>query len=178
LDRYCLQKPTDASGLHLFGLICERLGLYDLSMDLQSKAIGILDAQYNQNEDFETEKRFCMAHVSLGRIKLAMHDAVGALEAFEVALSLLAQNSEDKVIQLLRTQAQLGVGLASYKLDDLEKALATFEAASQETPEDLRDVRDHVVLLLSQTLWAIGSEEGREMAKSQLLTWYVQTYVL
>ena len=49
--------------------------------------------------------------------------------------------------------------------------LGAFEEALGEIPAELQDVRGHVVVLLSQTLWALGTDEGRETAKNQLLEW-------
>ena len=170
LDRYCNQKPLDASALHLYALICERLGLYDLSADLLLKAINILDAQYNQSEDAVTELQFCTSHVSLGRVRLGIADYEGALEAFDIASNLLTPQNDSQDIQVLYMQAQMGVGIASSKLADLTKALETFEGLLQEVSSDFPDVKAHTRLLLSQTLWAIGTTESQEMAKTQLLS--------
>jgi len=60
------------------------------------------------------------------------------------------------------------VGLANFKLGDLEAALSLFEAA-METAGDNAVVRGHVTVLLAQTMWAIGTEEFKESAKAQLL---------
>ncbi|KAG8900967.1 Superkiller protein 3, partial [Tulasnella sp. 403] len=95
LDRYCQQRPDDATALHLYGLICERLGLNDLAIELVEKAIVVLDAAYNEKEDPETERRYAVAHIALGRLRLASSGFNGASEAYHVALSLLPVGEDE-----------------------------------------------------------------------------------
>ena len=164
----------DASGLHLFALVCERLGQLDLALELLTQAIGILERAYEETEDQETERRYAIGHVNLGRVRLAISDHPGAIAAFEVVLGLTEgqeDQSADHALALIRTQARFGSGLASFKLGQLEDALASFESALEEVPREMPDVRGHVVILLAQTLWAIGGEEAQETAKDQLLAW-------
>jgi superkiller protein 3 len=74
---------------------------------------------------------------------------------------------------VLRSQCLFGSGLANFKLGALDEALESFEAALVTAGDDLH-MRGHVTVLLAQTLWAIGTEEGREAAKTQLLDWYAR----
>jgi hypothetical protein len=74
--------------------------------------------------------------------------------------------------KVLRSQCLFGYSLASFKLGALDEALESFEAALVTAGDDLY-MRGHVTVLLAQTLWAIGTEEGREAAKTQFLDWYV-----
>ena len=74
---------------------------------------------------------------------------------------------------MLRSQCLFGSDLASFKLGALDEALESFEAAVVAAGDDLH-MRGHVTVLLAQTLWAIGTEEGREAAKTQLLDWYAR----
>lgn len=176
LTRYCGQLSQDPTGLHLFALICERLGQIDLALELLAQAIAILERAYDESEDRTIEKRFAIANANLGRVRLGAGDYTGAKEAFDVVLGLTsAEEDESKSIDQgsseLRAQAYFGVGLANYKLGDLEDALASFESALEETPDVLRNVKGHVTILLAQTLWAIGSEEAQEAARDQLLEW-------
>ena len=61
----------------------------------------------------------------------------------------------------------MGSGLALFKLGDLGAALERFEAAMEEAVD--RTLKSQVTVLLSQTLWAIGTEELKDSSKNQLL---------
>ena len=166
----------DPTGLHLFAIICERLGQTDLAIELLTQAIGILEIAYDETEDEETERRFAIANVNLGRIRLGVANYRGAKEAFEVVLGLTTgadgeSGASNQSLSTLRAQARFGIGLADFKLEELEDALASFETALEEVPVGLKGVKSHITILLAQTLWAIGSEEAQEAAKDQLLTW-------
>lgn len=170
LDRYSKQRPDDASGLHLFGLVCERLGHIDLGVELVQRAIAILEGIYEETEDPVVERQFMIDNSSLARLKLSVHDYDGAIESFESALGLLPEEPASAEDIILRAQCQFGSGLAQFKLDNLEEALSLFEAA-QESAGDNSSVRGQVTVVLAQTMWAIGTDEFKESAKSQLLDW-------
>lgn len=164
----------DSTGLHLFALICERLGQLDSAIEVLSRAIGILEVAYDENEDEEIERRFAIANVNLGRMRLASGDYRGAIDAFGITVGLgegSQSQSGDNRAGFLRAQARLGTGLAHFHLDQLEDALTSFEGAIEDAPPDIPEVKGHVTILLAQTLWAIGSDEAREAAKTQLLEW-------
>lgn len=103
----------------------------------------------------------------MARLRLAVRDYEGALSSFQSALGLLPEEGEDKI---LKSQCLFGSGLANFKLGELDTAIENFEAALVAADDDLH-IRGHAIVLLAQTLWATGTEEGREAAKSQLLDW-------
>ncbi|KAJ7647495.1 superkiller protein 3 [Roridomyces roridus] len=164
LDRYCRGRPDDACGLHLFGLVCESLGHLEFAVDLVGRAIAILEAEYEESETATVERHFTIANSNMARLRLSLRDYEGAIESFESVIGLLEEGKEN----VMRAHAQFGMGLANFKLGDLEAALNLFEAAL-ETAGDDAVVRGHVTVLLAQTLWAIGLEESKESAKAQLL---------
>ncbi|OCH91806.1 TPR-like protein [Obba rivulosa] len=168
LGRFCKQRPQDASALHLFALVCERIGHVELALDCTGRAIALLEAAYEDTEDPVIERQFTIAHTSLARLRLSVGNYEGALESLEVAMGLLPEVPEDDETTVLLTQAQFGSGLAHFKLGSLEEALSHFEAAMSTSAAD-PVMHSHVVVMLAQTLWAIGTEEGRESAKNQLL---------
>ncbi|KAI0371043.1 TPR-like protein [Pilatotrama ljubarskyi] len=168
LDRFCKQRPQDASALHLFGLVCERIGHIGLGIDLVGRAITLLEAAYEETEDPVIERQFTIAHVNVARLRLSVADYEGALESYQVASGLLAEEAEGSEAKVLLAQCQFGSGLANFKLGQLAEALALFEAAMA-TAADHPVIRGHVVVLLAQTLWAIGTDEAKESAKTQLL---------
>ncbi|KAI0082004.1 TPR-like protein [Panus rudis PR-1116 ss-1] len=168
LDRYVKQHPQDANALHLFSLVCESIGQRELAVDLVQRAITILETAYEESEDPIIERQFTIAHTNLGRLRLSLQDYDGALEAFQVALGLLPEDDPEQTTRVLLSEVHFGSGLASFKLGRFEEALVSFETAL-ESSADHTVVRGHVTVLLAQTLWALGTEEGRESAKAQLL---------
>lgn len=170
LDRYLKQRPDDASALHLFALICERIGHVELAIERTDHAIGVLEAAYEETEDPNIERQFTIANTTAARLRLAVRDYEGALGSFQSALGLLPEEGEDRA---LKAQCLFGSGLASFKLGALDAAIENFEAALLAAGDDLH-MRGHVTVLLAQTLWATGAEEGREAAKAQLLDWYAR----
>ncbi|KAK7692825.1 hypothetical protein QCA50_004460 [Cerrena zonata] len=168
LDRYVKQHPQDANATHLFGLVCESIGHIELGANLIQRAIAILEAAYEESEDPIIERQFAIAHTNVGRLRLALENYDAALDAFQVTLGLLPEESDGETTSVLLAHSHFGSGLAHFKLGHLEEALVSFQTAS-EYAEPNDTLRGHVVVLLAQTLWALGSEEGRESAKSQLL---------
>ncbi|KAG5653623.1 hypothetical protein H0H81_011849 [Sphagnurus paluster] len=165
LERYCGRRPDDATGLHLFALVCESLGHLETAANLLERTIAILEAAYELSEDPVVERQFTIANTNIARVRLALRDFEGAVQGFESALGLLEDVPENKV---LRAQALFGSGLASFMHGDLEGALANFEAALECAAED-QALKGHVTVLLAQTMWAIQTDEFRESSKAQLL---------
>ncbi|KAJ7594704.1 TPR-like protein [Mycena floridula] len=167
LERYSKLRPNDACGLHLYGLVCEALGLLDRAVELITRSITILEAAYEECEDENIEKQFTIAHSNMARIQLALEAYPDAIQSFESALGLLPDNS-DPPNNVLRTHAQFGIGLATFKLGDLERALTLLQAAVESASGD-SIMAGQVTVLLAKTLWATGAEDLRETAKTQLL---------
>ncbi|PCH43840.1 hypothetical protein WOLCODRAFT_138620 [Wolfiporia cocos MD-104 SS10] len=168
LDRFCRERPQDASALHLLGLVCERVGHVELGVELITRAISLLEAAYEDTEDPLIERQFTIAHTNGARLRLSLQDYEGALESFQLVRGLLPEVPEDRTTRVLLAQAQFGAGLAHFKCGELAEALELFKLAMGTAAED-QVLRGHIIVLLSQTLWAIGTEEYRESAKSQLL---------
>lgn len=167
LDRLCRRQPHDAHALHLFGLVCERIGHTELAVARISETIALLEAAYEESEDQQIEGQFAIAHTNMGRLRLSMGDYEGAKESFATVTDLLA-DSQSKTTPLLVTQAYLGSGLAHYKLGAAEEAVESFELAISAAADDVH-LRGQAVVLLSQALWALNEEDGRETVKAQLL---------
>ena len=78
LDRYCKQRSQDAYSWHLLGLVCESIRQYDLGVEAIERAITILEAAYEESEDPTIERRYAIAHINVGRLKLSKGDSEGA----------------------------------------------------------------------------------------------------
>lgn len=174
LDRCCKQRPKDATALHLFGLVCERVGHVELGIEMISRAISVLEAAYEEAEDPVIERQFTTAHANIARLHMATEDYEGALQSYQVAIGLLPEEpeEEDSDTKALLAQCQFGSGLANFKLGQLQEALTLFESAMAMAVNH-PTIRGHVVVLLAQTLWAMSTDEAKEMAKTQLLQRYV-----
>lgn len=170
LNRYCQTRPNDPSALHLLGLVCERLGHYAHGVELVERSITILEAAYEETEDPEVEMKYTIANCTLGRLKLSMGKFVEAATLFESAHGLLADKSADDRLIILKVQVCLGMGLANYFSGNLDGALGLLEIGLMVANDDL-SLRSQVVILLAQILWAIGTEDAKESAKSRLLEW-------
>ncbi|TFY67241.1 hypothetical protein EVJ58_g1753 [Rhodofomes roseus] len=168
MDRFCRSRPDDPSALHLFGLICERVGHVELGIEVLSHAMSLLEAAYEESENPVIENHFAIAHTNMARLRLSTQDYDGVLTSTEVVIGLLPEEPEDRATRILLAQAQFLSGLTHFKLGQLSEALGFLEAAMAVAADD-PTMRGHIVVLLGQTLWAIGSDEGRESAKAQLL---------
>lgn len=179
LARYAKQCPDNASGLHLFGLICERLGQLELGAEMMIRSISILESLYEEAEDSTVERQFNIANCNLARLRLSIGDCVGAIESYESVLGLLPDEADDRddEARVLRTQAEFGIGLANFNLGDIQEALSHFERAVEAAGQDVL-MKGHAMVLLAQTLWAIGTDESRELAQSRLLEWLVKILLL
>lgn len=133
----------------------------------------MLEAAYEETEDPVIERQFTIANTTVARLRLAVRDYEGALGSFQSALGLLPEDGEYRVLQ---SQCLFGSGLANFKLGALDVAIQNFEEALVAAGDDLQ-MCGHITVLLSQTLWATGTPEGQEAAKSQLLDWCVILHI-
>lgn len=171
LNRYCQERPNDESALHLLGLVCERIGYYDLAVELIARAILILEAKYEESEDPAIERQFTIANTNLGRLRVANADFWGALESLETALGLIGDDDSTES-RVLRTQSYFVTGLSKFECGDLNGVMESFRLALDSAGDDLV-MAGHVSVLSAQALWSLGGDEAQESAKSQLLQWYV-----
>lgn len=167
LDRFVRSCPQDPSALHLFGLVCERIGHTELAISVISQAITLLEAVYEETEDVTVERQFTLAHANLGRVRLSVGEYDAAIASFETVTGLLAESTDETAIVPV-VQAHLGAGLANFKLGAVQEAVQSFEAALEQAADNSQ-LRGHAVVLLAQALWALDTPEAREAAKTQLL---------
>ncbi|KAI7831610.1 hypothetical protein BC939DRAFT_144395 [Gamsiella multidivaricata] len=175
LSKYLEQRPRDAAGWNLLGLMRERFLQHEGAAECFLTAIRILNEEEGHEIiDDGSRRRRMMLHHNLARALLCMQDYTGAVEAYEISLELEGQEVTPNEV---RTCKHLGAGLALYYAGDLERSLGMFEIALAETEqvEGMEKSRDDVVVLLSQVLWALGGEEQRAVAKEELFRCIAQS---
>lgn len=168
IERYCACQPDDATGLHLFALICEGLGHVTFGENLVSRAIAILEVAYEELEETEVENQYIIANLTLGRLRLSLGDYQGAISSFESAMGLL-QGENQNLVENLHYQSCLGSGLAHFMANELEIAISVFQEAQTVTNNTL--LKGKINVLLAQTMWAAGADDHKAIAKVQLLEW-------
>lgn len=167
LHHYCASRAGDPFALHLFGLVSENLGLLELAETLISKSASVLEAEYEDSEDPLIERCFAIANCNLARIRLALRDVNGATDSFQNVISLLSEDHDNSAIEL-RIQAHIGYGLAELMHKKSHSELRSLEAAIELAQEN-SSLRSQAIILLAQAMWSVGSEEYKDVAKTQLL---------
>lgn len=167
LERYLQRRTNDPTGLHLSALVHEALGHLDRGAALAGRAVELLEASYEETEDSSVERQYTIAISNRARMQLALGAPEEAAAGWETASGLLEEGDGPEV-SALRVQAEFGMGLARMQLGEVEYALEAFQRALEAAGDDLV-LRGHVAVLMAQALWSVGTEEGRESAKAQLL---------
>jgi superkiller protein 3 len=192
----------DAAGLHLYALICERLGHITFGRELVERAIEILERVYEVTEDPVVEQQFMVANATLGRLILkgGRGDVEGCLPCFESVLALVGDgeihpdtSTEDQAAigrsegekeeqrcrkerrRVLEVQARMGVGMAQLNQGDLESAVTSFQEAlrlAEDGKSNQGDAGETEDQHKSAKLEALRSQAA--IALSQVL-WSLQT---
>lgn len=172
LKHYCHQRPQDASAAHLYALICERLGLYEDAVAALDKATTLLEAEFERTESPAIESAYAIALCNLGRVLLSSGQYQKSADSFTNCLQLVT--TEQVESWKLKVECQLGQGLAQFWLGDVDASLDCFQGALDEAGRgnDL-GYTEEIAVLLSRTLWGLGGEDAKEVAKSHLMEWCV-----
>jgi superkiller protein 3 len=169
LRHYTSQRPRDSAAAHLYALICERIGLVEEAVSSLQRATQLLEEEFEATESEEIEKKYTMALVNLGRVRLAGQDYTGSKESFETAWELLS-SSEEPDARGMKVQCQVGLGLANYWLGEVDVSLEAFQSGLEIAEgKGLKGWKEEVSVLLARTLWGLGGEDARDAAKSHLL---------
>ncbi|KAF6809425.1 antiviral protein [Colletotrichum sojae] len=160
-------KPQDLAYGHLSTLFLERTHDNGKAVEILEKICGILEADYEVTESPQSLAQFALAKTDLARSYLASGSYEQAIECGEMALQLSSDESDNELTKEERKKARLSahltVGLAQYYSEDVKEALLCFESALDES-----DGNPDAVCLLAQVLWANGSEDSRDRARSSL----------
>ena len=173
LRHYTHQRPRDSSAAHLYALICERLGLVSEAVSALEKASELLEQEFEHSESADIEHRYLTALLNLGRVRLVSRAYQASLDAFTNSFELLS-GSQHPDAGKMRVQARLGQALAQFWVGQVDESLESFQAALDECSG--QDDKEVVAVLLARTLWGLGGDDAKDLAKSQLMEWYVDCF--
>lgn len=160
-------QPGDLAFGHLSTLLQERTNDSPRAVEILEALCSKIEAEYEEKELPELLARFTLATTDLARAYLATGSYEKATERGEMALSLSSDEADSELSSEQRKKARLSahltVGLAQYYLNEFEEALKSFEAALEES-----DNNPDATCLLTQVLWAQGTEAARDRARAAL----------
>ncbi|KAI0514636.1 tetratricopeptide [Xylaria bambusicola] len=160
-------KPQDLAYQHLWALFQERTEDSPNAIATLEAACTKLEATYEATESSDALARFALGKTDLARSYLASGNNAAAIECGEMALELSSDDSAEELtaeqLRKARLSAHLTVGLARYFNNQPEEAVSYFETALEESAND-----PNAACLLAQVLWATGTEDARERARTVL----------
>ncbi|KAK4150105.1 hypothetical protein C8A00DRAFT_37292 [Chaetomidium leptoderma] len=160
-------NPQELAYGHLSALFQERNHENDRAVATLEKICSAVETDYEASESPESLKRFAIAKADLARAYLATGANAEAIEAAELAIQLSSDESDSELTaderKRVRLSAHVTMGLARYYQNDVDDAVACFDAAIEES-----DGNPDVACALSQVLWATGRDEARERAREML----------
>ncbi|KAJ3404912.1 Superkiller protein 3 [Chytriomyces hyalinus] len=146
--KFCEIWDNDAKGWNLLGLLRERQGMYDEAASAFKKAVELDDSA-----DYLVNYARCLCSAG------AYNDAIDTY-------NLLFSQSEGDVL------SRVGFGLALFFERRLEESLGAFQSALDllgELGDSQILLQNKVGLMLSQVLYALGTDAHISLARDQLL---------
>ncbi|KAI1172027.1 tetratricopeptide-like protein [Nemania sp. FL0916] len=160
-------SPQDLTYQHLWTLFLERTNNSPSAIGTLEAACGQLESSYEATESADSLARFALGKTDQARAYLAAGNNAAAVEAGELALELSSDESARELTaeqrRKTRLSAHLTVGLAQYFSGQPDEAVNYFETALEESGND-----PNAACLLAQVLWATGTEDARERARTVL----------
>ncbi|ROW15637.1 hypothetical protein VPNG_02051 [Cytospora leucostoma] len=160
-------RPQNLAYGHLCTLFQERTHDSQKPVEILEEICSTLEADYEITESAQSLKRFALAKTDLARAYLAVGRYDEAVDCGETSLELSSDESDNELTAEERRKARLSahvtVGLAQYHRGQPDEAVAYFDSALQES-----DNNPDAVCLLAQILWATGSDDARETARTKL----------
>ncbi|KAI0409230.1 tetratricopeptide [Xylaria palmicola] len=160
-------RPQDLAFQHLWALFQERVDDGPGAIATLEAACDRLEINYEATESADSLAQFALGKADLARSYLASGNNAGAIECGELALELSSDESAKELTAEQRRKARLSahltVGLAQYFDGRPDTAVSYFETALEESRND-----PDAACLLAQVLWATGTEDARERARTVL----------
>ncbi|KAJ1652869.1 Superkiller protein 3 [Dispira simplex] len=165
------RSTQDPWSLTLLGLLLERHGRYTNAADVLRRALAAVRALPDSTKSSTSgdEERIrglsqsILAH--LARVLCAAGDYQTSVEMYS---TYLAEVNFSGTLDIPTLAVILGKGLAEYFQQDLGSSLESFELALR-LAETHPTWYQETSVLLAQVLWALGTDDHRQLAKQQLL---------
>ncbi|OZJ05539.1 hypothetical protein BZG36_01672 [Bifiguratus adelaidae] len=161
MQKYTEQRPEDVEGINLYGLLLERI-------DQSEQAAAMFKRAREADASASAVRQYTFVF-NLARAQCAASQFEEAIETYGQVMAIHQRLSDADSLPIPIVYAYLGAGTAYYFCDQLQEALEMFEMALQETEADESALRPQVILLLTQILTALGSEEHLALARDHLL---------
>ncbi|KAI1377961.1 tetratricopeptide [Hypoxylon crocopeplum] len=160
-------NPQDLAYQHLSTLYQERTNDSLRAIGTLENACEQLEASYEATESPDSLARFALAKTDLARSYLSAGEYALATECGEMALELSSDESANELTAEQRKKARLSahmtVGLAEYFSKNFDAAVSYFGSALDES-----NGNPDTVCVLAQMLWATGTDDARERARTIL----------
>ncbi|WFC99924.1 Superkiller protein 3 [Malassezia yamatoensis] len=168
LDHFLARKPKHATAQHLSALLAEQVGMKRLAITRIENANTQLESDFEASENASVALQYGFASMNLGRIRLAQHDAQGALEAFEGAQALLSEESSDDSdssginadqLSHARQITEIGLASANYWLGNTTEAISQLLTTQNAFPSSSvsesweKHLHAEVSVLLTRMRW-------------------------
>ena len=163
MQQYLKYYPEDEAGLSIALSIAERCKDFEVAIKLGLKLSELYEKQYEQTESELVLQKFAQVKSQLARIYLGLGDYEQSLDNGQMALQL----HETPEILL---SCKITMGLAYFFLDDFSSALGELKIVLGEYSQSSR-----IVSLISQVLYAEGTEETKQAAIDQLFA-HIEEY--
>lgn len=160
LHHYMTQHPHDETILHLSALLAEQMGGGALAAQRIERASALLETEYEATESASSALRYGLANLNLGRIHLTHGAADVAIEALEVAQTLLDEDTDGGEhvaaarlwCAVMMAHAQFMAGNHDVGMDSLQEVVQILPA-SDLPPAVTSTVHACAAVLLARMRW-------------------------
>ncbi|KAJ1752789.1 Superkiller protein 3 [Coemansia sp. RSA 1821] len=151
-------NDSDGAGSYLLGMLLEQNSEYECAADAYSQALKHVSAN--------DQRRWAIL-ASLARAQCSAEEFAASVDTYAQAAALLEENQWDIPV----TQwfgFLLGRSLSLFFAQQLEESLGMFEQVLALT-ESMPEQRASVGVMLAQVLWALSTDEHRQLARQHLV---------
>jgi superkiller protein 3 len=162
---YMKLYPGDVFALELSINIIERLYSFEKGLQYSEKLCSLLEKKYEELESEEVLISYCKAKCQMSRLLLANKEYSKSFAICEEVGSLL-DSVEDLSLEVQRCMLSCFtiLGLSLYFQGEFDGSLAEFKKLMDAFPEN-----KHIVVLISQVLYASNDAEAKQAAMDELL---------
>ncbi|KAK6462465.1 hypothetical protein DFJ63DRAFT_287079 [Scheffersomyces coipomensis] len=162
ITKYLKYAPNDEIALEISISIAERCRDYNVAAEVGNRLCDNLEKKYEESEEDAVLIKFANAKTQLSRIYLGLKKFAEAIENAQFAIDLIGDGDDKNTIIL---SSRITIGLSLFFNNE-------FEASLEQLSLILKDYHDskRLVTLVSQILYANGTEESKKAAIDQLFT--------